>query len=105
MTKLFLVFSIITLGLITGCGGTAVEQVNSSFSETMIIPPKIVKADTNQVRIRYAEATLGFKKVPQNVLDLAKTHCASYEKNAYWMKNKRSWVLGMTLGIYECRDD
>ena len=105
MPRLSLFSAIIALGFIVGCGGTAVEQVDSSFSETMIVPPKIVKADENSVRIRYAEVTLGFKKVPQNVLDMAKIHCATYDKNAYWMKNKRSWMLGMTLGIYECRED
>ena len=105
MPRLSLFSAIIALGFIVGCGGTAVEQVDSSFSETMIVPPKIVKADENRVRIRYAEVTLGFKKVPQNVLDMAKIHCATHDKNAYWMKNKRSWMLGMTLGIYECRED
>ena len=105
MSRLSLIFAIIVLGFVAGCGGTSVEQVDSSFSETMIIPPKVVKANEDLIRIRYAEVTLGFKKVPQNVLDMAKNHCANYDKNAYWMKNKRSWVLGMTLGIYECRED
>ena len=105
MSRLSMISAILALGFIVGCGGTAVEQVDSSFSETMLIPPKVSKSDENGIKIRYAEVTLGFKKVPQNILDMAKSHCASHDKNAFWMKNKRSWMLGMTLGIFECRDD
>jgi len=98
----------LSISILSGCVvGTAVEEIKTrKYNATDWVQPKIVKADENGLKIRYMDNEAGAVydiEIPQDVLDMASRHCDSYDKDAFWIKNKRSLIPTLSVGTYKCR--
>ena len=96
-----------------------VSAVSSSNIKTLM-PPKVTKADTKGISIRYAQVSMGFdatcnpfksfsdkrndcSELPENVKTLAVDHCDQYGKKAVFMSNKTN-IVQMTVSQFTCQD-
>ena len=96
-----------------------VSTVSSSNIKTLM-PPKVTKADTKGISIRYAQVSMGFdatcnpfksfsdkrndcSELPENVKTLAVDHCDQYGKKAVFMGNKTN-IVQMTVSQFTCQD-
>lgn len=108
MQKFKVILMLLSITILSNCAvGTAVEKMPTrKYDATDWIPPKILKSDENRLKIRYMDNEAGARyaiEVPQDVLNMASRHCDSYDKDAFFIKNKRSLIPTLTVGFYECR--
>tara|TARA_B100000780_G_scaffold258194_1_gene208419 strand:+ start:700 stop:1035 length:336 start_codon:yes stop_codon:yes gene_type:complete len=108
MQKFKVILMLLSITILSNCvSGTAVEEMHTrKYDATDWIPPKILKADENGLKIRYMDNEAGATyaiEVPQDVLNMASRHCDSYDKDAFWIGNKRSLIPTLSVGTYKCR--